>query len=75
MITIGYCTWCGSPNIKRSTRKGFLEKRLLKFMLIKPFRCRACGRRFYLFLKTFGVKRNPGTLWHRRAKSEEQKGL
>jgi hypothetical protein len=43
------CKSCKSLNIRRSHRKGFLEK-MLRFLMIRPYRCERCHRRFYAFL-------------------------
>ncbi|MCM1981713.1 hypothetical protein [Lyngbya confervoides] len=43
---------CGSRDTRRSTRRGWLERRLLTMLRLKPYRCNRCSRRFFRF--TFG---------------------
>jgi hypothetical protein len=45
------CRACGRKNqLRRVSRKGLLEKTLLVLLLVRPFRCRFCHSRFYLFM-------------------------
>jgi transposase-like protein len=41
------CPQCRSKDIRRSRRKGFLESSILSLILLRPFRCQDCNRRFY----------------------------
>jgi hypothetical protein len=41
-----HCPKCASSDVRRSGRRGWLDK-LLKDIYIKPFRCLYCGARFY----------------------------
>ncbi len=40
------CPECGSDSVRRSMRHGFLEW-FLKRLFLLPYRCRACGPRFF----------------------------
>ena len=40
------CPKCGNHNVHRSRRQGFLEKYLLRFLGMSPYRCEACYQRF-----------------------------
>jgi hypothetical protein len=46
-ITDRHCPSCGRIEVRRSARKNFLEAALLPILLTRPFRCEACGDRFY----------------------------
>jgi DNA-directed RNA polymerase subunit RPC12/RpoP len=41
------CPACGSPETRRSRRKGFFEVPFLSIFHIFPYRCQDCDRRFY----------------------------
>ena len=41
------CPSCGSEQIHQSRRKGFLEKRILLIVFVRPFRCEECDDRFF----------------------------
>ena len=43
------CPHCDSKKIRRSLRRNFFEKVSLRLLLICPFRCINCNRRFYRF--------------------------
>ena len=46
MITDGFrCPDCGSADAFRSRRRGFVEKVIQPFLLLKPVRCVNCFRR------------------------------
>ena len=46
MITDRYrCPDCGSSDAYRSRRRGFVEKFVQPFLLLKPVRCANCFRR------------------------------
>jgi hypothetical protein len=40
------CPLCGSAKVRRSCRRGFVD-RLLSLLMIYPFRCRLCTFRFH----------------------------
>jgi transposase-like protein len=44
---IRVCPSCSSHNVRRSHRKGFVERLLLRMILLRPFRCKNCGLRYY----------------------------
>ncbi len=42
------CPDCGSHDVARSRRRGFLlEPLLLLFFRLRPYRCRQCARRYF----------------------------
>jgi hypothetical protein len=41
------CPACRSGCVRRSRRKGIVEKTLLTVALVRPFRCVECGWRFF----------------------------
>lgn len=44
------CLYCNSTYVRRSRRRGALELLILPWFFLRPFRCRDCYRRSYLFL-------------------------
>jgi hypothetical protein len=40
------CPKCGNHNVHRSRRQGVLERYLLRFLGLSPYRCEACYQRF-----------------------------
>jgi transcriptional regulator NrdR family protein len=43
------CPFCQKTNIASSESRGFSEEKLYPLILLRPFRCRSCGKRFYRF--------------------------
>ncbi len=43
----GGCPRCGSLDARRSHRENFFERVVLRLLLLRPFRCRRCGQRYY----------------------------
>jgi DNA-directed RNA polymerase subunit RPC12/RpoP len=41
------CPHCGSHLVRRSFREGFVEKFFYRLIALRPYRCRACGTRFF----------------------------
>lgn len=41
------CPWCGCADTHKSHRRGFIDRGLVRFLRISPFRCEDCYRRFY----------------------------
>lgn len=41
------CVYCGSKRVRRSRRRGFVERVFLRFLLLRPFHCIDCYKRFY----------------------------
>lgn len=41
------CPRCQSPRVRRSKRRGVVEKAFLTLLLVRPFRCLACRHRFF----------------------------
>jgi predicted RNA-binding Zn-ribbon protein involved in translation (DUF1610 family) len=49
------CPRCGSPNIYRSKRRGFIEAKLGSIFDIKPYRCDICNYRHFRFVPIPGT--------------------
>ena len=45
------CPECGSSNVARSRRHGFVERTILTPVFVYPFRCGECQHRFKYFLR------------------------
>ena len=43
------CPKCSSRDVRRSKRKGFLERTVLDLAALRPYRCRKCDHRFFRF--------------------------
>lgn len=43
------CPLCGSEDVLRSHRRGYLEWTILFLLLLRPFRCRQCSARHLAF--------------------------
>jgi len=41
-----FCPRCGSTNVRRSHRRGFLERALFQLLGLRPYRCEDCDERF-----------------------------
>jgi len=41
------CPRCQSERIRRSRRKGIIERRILAMLFVRPFRCESCDLRFF----------------------------
>jgi len=41
------CPECGSHSVRRSSRKGFVEKVVFRLSRIWPYWCQECGLRFF----------------------------
>ncbi len=41
------CPTCGSHSVRRSERRGIVEKFLYRLLLIWPYRCLECDGRFF----------------------------
>jgi hypothetical protein len=44
-----HCPECHSERIRRSKRRGIIERGLLTVVWLKPFRCADCNHRFFLW--------------------------
>ena len=42
------CPSCGSPNVHRSHKRGFVERVILPLLHLRPYRCEDCDARFLL---------------------------
>lgn len=74
------CPECRSHCVRRSKRKGVLERTVLTASFVRPFRCVECGRRFYrLSLRTsfetqlavFGSRMAPPPIHPQKIRSRE----
>ncbi len=54
------CSRCRSYHIRESQRHGWLEQVVLRLILMRPYRCHQCHRRFYGF----------GLTWHSPCEGE-----
>jgi hypothetical protein len=50
-----YCPNCTAIKLRRSRRKGILEKTLLKVLAVRPYRCDQCDERYF----GVGLRREP----------------
>ncbi|HET9402827.1 MAG TPA: hypothetical protein VFO34_17910 [Candidatus Acidoferrales bacterium] len=41
------CPCCGSEEVTRSRRQGFIERNILGMTAIRPYRCMDCDTRYY----------------------------
>jgi len=41
------CPCCQSEHIRRSRRKGIIERIILPMLFVRPFRCQRCDLRFF----------------------------
>ena len=53
------CPYCGSADVHRSRRRGFVEGVILRLFLLRPYRCHDCDRRHYRFIFRNGQERKP----------------
>jgi len=53
--TLYTCPNCESPLIRRSTRRGFVERVLLRLAMVWPYRCDECDARFWGFHRSAPV--------------------
>ena len=47
------CPVCESVSVRRSTRKGFVERIWFRFALVWPYRCDDCDSRFWGFRRYY----------------------
>jgi len=47
------CPVCESVSVRRSTRKGFVERIWLRFAFVWPYRCDDCDSRFWGFRRYY----------------------
>jgi len=55
------CPACKGTDARSSHRKGVLERRLLTWLRVFPFRCVQCGTRFYQFVPSSTRRRGYGS--------------
>lgn len=55
------CPACRGDGTRSSHRKGVLERRLLTWLRVFPFRCVQCGTRFYQFVPSSSRRRGYGS--------------
>jgi len=53
------CPGCKSRNVRRSHRKWGVERFLLPLILLRPFRCKNCGLRYYGYRFSKRDRHNP----------------
>jgi hypothetical protein len=46
MATLHTCPRCGSKQVRRSHRRGMIERFISKVLPIAPYRCAGCDHRF-----------------------------
>lgn len=46
------CPQCHSKRIRRSKRKGIIERRILAMLSVRPYRCGSCDLRFFRWSTT-----------------------
>ena len=44
-----HCPTCGSDHVRRSRRQGLVERIIPPLLMLRPFRCRTCMRRYWGF--------------------------
>jgi ssDNA-binding Zn-finger/Zn-ribbon topoisomerase 1 len=43
------CPACGGERVRRSQMRGFLERRILRTVGLRAYRCESCDKRHYVF--------------------------
>lgn len=56
--TISECPICASGSVRRSRRKGAIERIWLRLAFVRPFRCKDCDSRFWGFHRSYQVSQN-----------------
>jgi hypothetical protein len=46
------CRFCNSTWVVKDTPLNFRERKLLRFLMLRPYYCEKCGGRFYGFTKS-----------------------
>lgn len=59
--TLYSCPSCESAAIRRSTRRGFVERVFLRVALVWPYRCDDCDSRFWGFQRTMSTVARPSS--------------
>jgi predicted Zn-ribbon and HTH transcriptional regulator len=55
------CPNCASHNIRRSRRKGLLERTLYAALFVNPYRCKTCDERYFRFrMPVHPAEKQPG---------------
>lgn len=56
------CPSCGANEVRRSRRSGLIEQVVLRVVLMRPYRCLTCDKRFYnrlaLPFRQYNTQRN-----------------
>ncbi len=55
--TISECPVCESTAVRRSRRKGYIERICLRLAFVWPYRCKSCDSRFWGFHRAYPVSR------------------
>jgi hypothetical protein len=59
------CPRCDSSVVRRSTRKGFVERFLYPLFLVWPYRCDECDIRFLGFQRQYAPVSVPRSIYSR----------
>ncbi|MDA2923078.1 hypothetical protein MYX65_00225 [Acidobacteria bacterium AH-259-L09] len=65
------CPVCKKEDVRLTHAKGFLEKKVFRLIMLRPYRCRMCRSRFYRFSLQDGA-RSPKRAKRRKEKAEEE---
>jgi hypothetical protein len=52
------CPVCESSAVRRSTRKGFVERTWFRLAFVWPYRCDDCDSRFWGFYRSYEITEN-----------------
>lgn len=55
---ISECPVCESKSVRRSRRKGFVERIWFRLAFVWPYRCKDCNSRFWDFQRSYPVSHN-----------------
>lgn len=65
------CPVCGNADIHRSHRRGLFE-RMLSLILLRPFRCMDCNKRFWRFARGKKYRGRPSAEPKNRAEQHKE---
>ncbi len=52
---ISECPVCESSSVRRSRRKGFVERIWFRLAFVWPYRCKSCDSRFWGFHRSYPI--------------------
>jgi len=55
---VSECPVCESSSVRRSRRKGFVERIWFRLAFVWPYRCKSCDTRFWGFHRSYSVVTN-----------------